>query len=706
MSSAGSSSIASTDQAVSFRQLCDLEGLVTPTNDAQITSMLQAGAVLMTPDCALKGKKGKDARAERAYCLLWAREVLNTPDIFLQLPGPLASYIQGLYSVRPDHLSSHKWAASLSALISANMADKGDTPTKVAAAGPVSKRSSRGSTSTSSGVTSAGSLLGAFNAVASSAGTHSAPTLGHAQPPSGGTLSPQSAASPSGIAAGSIQNPFSALHLQTSPFGVPFGTASQQPSAPAPVTYGRPVLHSEDELLAVIPDNIKAVMYLASGWSTEKRAKHDKFVKGRKDNGASEVEDPENPMWTHRLRLTYASSQPADEVDWARHSKLLALIINFDNPDLYRIQSMDDTGDATARQALRKRHEEVERAWREILDEVQHRHALCFTSVSPLFVALLDSLKAKKARLELMLYGAGPAADEILRATDAQVDNVKGFFKFIMPKLEAGARAVLASSRAQYINLRFLKVMRPLVEKMLSVRSPYSEAHDPFANEDTASLAAFGMVPISQAPQNYVPPPAYAPPAAPPLTVQFAHAVMPPPPPRQPFNPAGAQPLPPPPAQAGGSGRSGRGGGGGGLARGAGGSGPGGLAGHGTGGGLGALSFLGRPVSAAVVGRSLAVMDVSQSPQRLLRILCNCNQGSGQVSVSAVVGPHFCFECPVKFWARFGSCPGFNPDGSRIPAAWAGDDITAATKGLWRDLIAAHGLPSAHSARGAEVTFA
>ena len=63
------------------------------------------------------------------------------------------------------------------------------------------------------------------------------------------------------------------------------------------------------------------------------------------------------------------------------------------------------------------------------------------------------------------------------------------------------------------------------------------------------------------------------------------------------------------------------------------------------------------------------------------------------------------WECPLRFYSNFGRCPGFLPDGSRDPAAWAGDDITAATKKGWSDFIAGHGLQSAISADGAEVDF-
>ena len=103
-------------------------------------------------------------------------------------------------------------------------------------------------------------------------------------------------------------------------------------------------------------------------------------------------------------------------------------------------------------------------------------------------------------------------------------------------------------------------------------------------------------------------------------------------------------------------------------------------------------------MSATLVGKSLAIVDLSQP--HLHKLLCFCKaQGS------ATDGLHLCVECPQKYCSRFGRCPGFHHDGSRIPAAWSGDEITDATKKEWRDFIAVHNLQAAVSARGAEVNF-
>ncbi len=39
-------------------------------------------------------------------------------------------------------------------------------------------------------------------------------------------------------------------------------------------------------------------------------------------------------------------------------------------------------------------------------------------------------------------------------------------------------------------------------------------------------------------------------------------------------------------------------------------------------------------------------------------------------------GPHATWDCPFRYIARYGSCPGFLPSGWRDPAQWNGDSLT------------------------------
>jgi hypothetical protein len=56
-------------------------------------------------------------------------------------------------------------------------------------------------------------------------------------------------------------------------------------------------------------------------------------------------------------------------------------------------------------------------------------------------------------------------------------------------------------------------------------------------------------------------------------------------------------------------------------------------------------------------------------------------------------GPHATWDCPFSFIARYGSCPGFLPNGLRDPAQWNGDSLNAWAKQAWVKLIKELDLP-------------
>ncbi len=50
-------------------------------------------------------------------------------------------------------------------------------------------------------------------------------------------------------------------------------------------------------------------------------------------------------------------------------------------------------------------------------------------------------------------------------------------------------------------------------------------------------------------------------------------------------------------------------------------------------------------------------------------------------------GPHATWDRPFRFIARYGSCPGFVPNGTKDPAQWISDSLTARAKQAWVKLI-------------------
>ena len=102
--------------------------------------------------------------------------------------------------------------------------------------------------------------------------------------------------------------------------------------------------------------------------------------------------------------------------------------------------------------------------------------------------------------------------------------------------------------------------------------------------------------------------------------------------------------------------------------------------------------FVGRPISASIVGRSLGLLPPGLS-------IPHCPECPGQPL-------HFSFECPIRYnRILHQACPGFDALGNATPSAWTGSDISPQTKVAWRTYITQHQLPHANKARGGIVDF-
>ena len=403
--------------------------------------------------------------------------MLNEPETYLHLSAPLTSYLQGLYRIRAEHLQSSRWASSLSSIVSANMADKGDTPTKTSLADgqPVSKRATRAAAATN--------LLGAFSAAsdrqsaasqqqqATDSVSSSAATGAQLQPSSQSGAASASQFSSSGlqvinvdshslanqplqrqqaVAAPVMFNAMSSavqVHLFSS---LPTTQAQSHHShAHAHLTAGgrgQTYWHSETQLLAVIPEELKSFMYFGDNFTATQRATYDKHVARRMQSGDC-VEDQSNPMFCHRITMTFSASDTS-EVPTEAWSAALVRICSFDSPALYRITTVLDPGNEEAKDSLKKRREVIETIWRAMLNDAYHQVAITFDVVSSLLVALVQSIRAKEKRLTALLVGGGSAADEILAGTAKQVVTVSKFFDHLMPRLNYSALAHRPQDRA------------------------------------------------------------------------------------------------------------------------------------------------------------------------------------------------------------------------------------------------------------------
>jgi hypothetical protein len=96
--------------------------------------------------------------------------------------------------------------------------------------------------------------------------------------------------------------------------------------------------------------------------------------------------------------------------------------------------------------------------------------------------------------------------------------------------------------------------------------------------------------------------------------------------------------------------------------------------------------FAGQPMHAYVTGADCAVAPAGTPWMPP----CGC---ANSIVSGPRPGPHATWDCPLRYIAKFGRCPGFLLTGLRDPAQWLpGDILTRAAKDDWLQLIAQHHL--------------
>jgi hypothetical protein len=109
--------------------------------------------------------------------------------------------------------------------------------------------------------------------------------------------------------------------------------------------------------------------------------------------------------------------------------------------------------------------------------------------------------------------------------------------------------------------------------------------------------------------------------------------------------------------------------------------------------------FLGQPQHIYVTGAGYNA--VAPGEQRSPPCSCGSKHGS-----TYLPGLHATWDCPFRYMARCGSCPGFLASGQRDPAQWNGDSLTTRAKQAWVKLIKDHDLPLPNGPGGKPPNFA
>ena len=99
--------------------------------------------------------------------------------------------------------------------------------------------------------------------------------------------------------------------------------------------------------------------------------------------------------------------------------------------------------------------------------------------------------------------------------------------------------------------------------------------------------------------------------------------------------------------------------------------------------------FASQPQHTYVTGEDCAIVPVNT----VRKPACGCGNKHG---AAYKPGLHATWDCPHRYIAKYGRCPGFLANGFRDPTQWNGNSLTRAAKAAWVTLIQAEDLPLPH----------
>ena len=425
-----------------------------------------------------------------------------------------------------------------------------------------------------------------------------------------------------------------------------------KPPAPPPTSSPKRLLH--DDLIALLPADVYHALDATAGMSPEKRAKfHDSC---RRSSLAAVLDWTTSPPFGHQAILALAKGEHFDPIKRGLAFALAGRSAAAPSSATSLTDSM--SCDAHLRIMCAQ--------WVDMLAAFQSPAELSSTHINNLWAGATFIMTIRAAR------AASWGVPEVAQGCRDQLDALPTYRAAIASVLARVASAHRPADAPRFINKSYLQFFLPFWWEHILERG----ALEPDKLEKTAD----SMLAPSPAPTPApAPAPALAPAPGPPLVMPHPWPLPPhlalPPAPGFPaylgWPPGGPHPGVPPTAPT---------------------PPPAPLFPPGTTPPGQRPAFTGKPISTLICGRNFGFAVQTQSRT------CTC------AIFRAFPGSvHYPFECPLKYHALRGSCPGWTNTGQRIPASWSGDDITPACQAEWRTF--AGPLPSARTAQGRDAAF-
>ena len=461
-----------------------------------------------------------------------------------------------------------------------------------------------------------------------------------------------------------------------------------------------------------IPAAHRSHLFRGKMWDNIERRKYDKMISDQKSSSgkAQRRENPNKVACPHRLSFAYSNDE--EMLIEAHH---LAMVCSGETLSDFAGEEGRLFGGLRGRSDFVLVTKSLQEHWTDVSLAVERSENIGAPAISSLFDAVNTCLERRYDRFACFL-APGRLREEVLANVARQLGELRTYFATFMRNLSDRCTRRAYAEQAAFAGSRYIALLGPAARFLLDVDG---------SSSGIADLLASGGGGASSGRLNHPPPSAAAPPPArrrlagvtfaegtngdpppspaplPPAYTQLPHpppgwqyapmysttpasysppagSPFPPPPPYQPFSPpaqggawAGYTTPTPPATPAPAPAPQPR---------------PRPIIKVEPEAPPRAPPFLSQPQHVWLTGPGYNAVPAgdSRSPP------CGCGSKHGPTYQP---GPHATWDCPLRYIARYGSCPGFLMTGMRDPQQWAGDNLTRGAKDAWIKLIQQLDLP-------------
>ena len=259
----------------------------------------------------------------------------------------------------------------------------------------------------------------------------------------------------------------------------PSPQSSSQPSSQQPpvvAATGSTPLCSDDDLLDVLPANVKDLLYLGSFWSPQQLREYRKLVSSSK--GKDTLDSQVTPLWAHRIRFNIGLRAATTNVEACARN--IASVVFWDSPVRHRIVDVLAAVQDDRLRRITERTSRLAELWIKVSNAAQFGMKVSKDQWNSMAVHFVSMARDRAEDIKATFTDGSLASREFVSKSSEQVSGLGTFLVQFFDLVDYESSKMALHEQAAFYNGRLLGLLSPAVQLVLD-RVPYNAASDTHA---------------------------------------------------------------------------------------------------------------------------------------------------------------------------------------------------------------------------------